>query len=396
MTEFRTAQLTRLSLTGFRNYAELSLPFSAGMIAFVGPNGAGKTNILEAISFLTAGRGLRRAPLADIVRKPGPPGEDTASEAEGAEGHGWSVAATVLLDGHETRIGTGLVSGSTGRKVRIDGEDVRGSESLLDYVRVLWLVPAMDGLFTGPASDRRRFVDRLTLAIDPAHGRRVSDFENALRQRNRLLDQGGSDAFLGALEQQVAELGTAVSIARSETTGLLGRMITEQAGQDLPFPRAGVALEGAFEAEMLGMSASDREDHYRMMLRDGRYRDRAAGRTLNGPHLSDLKVWHADKSMPAAQSSTGEQKALLIGLILAHAELTGKVSGMTPLLLLDEIAAHLDPNRRAALFAKLNDLGGQVFMTGTDIALFEALPDDAQVFEIRDQTGTLVKGPAAP
>ena len=382
MTDFRTARLTRLSLTGFRNYETLSLNLSAKLVAFVGANGAGKTNILEAISFLTAGRGLRRATLADIARKTG----------DGS----WSVAATVLLDGLDTKIGTGLAAGGTGRKVRIDGEDVRGSESLLDYMRVLWLVPSMDGLFTGPASDRRRFLDRLTLAIDPAHGRRVSDFENALRQRNRLLDQGGSDAFLSALELQVAELGTAVSIARGDTVGLLSGMIAEQAAQGLPFPHAGIVLEGAFEAETLGLSASDREDQYRLLLKEGRPRDRAAGRTLTGPHLSDLKVTHAAKSMPAAQSSTGEQKALLIGLVLAHAELTSKVSGMTPVLLLDEVAAHLDPDRRAALFAKLNSLGGQVFMTGTDEGLFGALPEEAQVFEIWDHHGHLLKGPADP
>lgn len=370
MTEFRTAQLTRLSLTGFRNYSALSIDISAKLATFVGANGAGKTNILEAISFLTAGRGLRRATLADIAQK-------------GGDGS-WSVAATVMLDGLETKIGTGLAAGTPGRKVRIDGEEVRGSESLLDYMRVLWLVPSMDGLFTGPGSDRRRFLDRLTLAIDPSHGRRVADFENALRQRNRLLDQGGGDAFLTALEQQVAELGTAVAVARGETVGLLSQMIAEQVAQSLPFPHASVALEGAFESEMLGLSASDREDHYRQMLKEGRPRDRAAGRTLNGPHLSDLKVFHATKNMPAAQSSTGEQKALLIGLVLAHAELTTKVSGMTPVLLLDEIAAHLDPGRRSALFQKLNSLGGQVFMTGTDSALFEALPGDAAVFEIED------------
>jgi len=382
MTAFRTAQLTRLSLTGFRNYSSLTLRLSARMVAFVGANGAGKTNILEAISFLTAGRGLRRAALADVAAKDG----------DGS----WSVAATILLDGLETKIGTGLAAGSPGRKVRIDGEEVRGSESLLDYMRVLWLVPAMDGLFTGPGSDRRRFLDRLTLALDPAHGRRVSDFETALRQRNRLLDQGGSDAFLSALEQQVAELGTAVSIARGETVGLLGRMIAGQAAQDLPFPHAAVALEGAFEAETIGLSASDREDHYRRLLRDGRARDRAAGRTLTGPHLSDLAVQHAAKAMPAAQSSTGEQKALLIGLILAHAELTAKVSGMTPVLLLDEIAAHLDPDRRAALFSKLESLGGQVFMTGTDAALFEALPQGSELLEVKDRQCHLIRGSDAP
>lgn len=378
--QVRTSRITRLGLTGFRNYQALSLDIDGALVAFVGANGAGKTNILEAISFLTAGRGLRRATLSDIARK-------------GGDGS-WSVAATLVGDdGMETRIGTGLTAGGAGRRVRIDGADARGSESLLDYMRVLWLVPAMDGLFTGPASDRRRFLDRLTLAIDPAHGRRVADFETALRQRNRLLDQGGSDAFLSALELQVAELGTAVSIARGETVGLLGRMLAQDTGEALPFPKAQVALEGAFEAETLGLGASDREDLYLRMLREGRGRDRAAGRTLAGPHLSDLKVTHAAKAMPAGQSSTGEQKALLIGLVLAHADLTAKVSGLAPVLLLDEVAAHLDPDRRAALFARLVALGGQVFMTGTDAALFDALPDGSRMIEIRGGGGH-VRGPS--
>lgn len=378
MTEYRSARLTRLRLTGFRNYAALSINLSAKMVAFVGANGAGKTNILEAISFLTAGRGLRRAALADIAHKDG----------DGS----WSVAAKILLDDVETTLGTGAAAGVPGRKVRIDGEDMRSSESLLDYMRVLWLVPAMDGLFTGPGSDRRRFVDRLTLAIDPAHGRRVSDFESALRQRNKLLDQGASDAYLSALELQVAGLGTAVSLARQETVGLLRQMMADEPLEGSTFPQAALVLEGAFEAEMISMSASDQEDHYRLLLEQGRPRDRAAGRTLSGPHLSDLKVRHAAKDMPAAQSSTGEQKALLIGLVLAHAELTAKVSGMTPILLLDEVAAHLDPARRAALFAKLDALGGQVFMTGTDEALFDALPDRANVFEVGDHKAHLIRG----
>jgi DNA replication and repair protein RecF len=376
MTEYRSARLTRLTLTGFRNYAALSLDLSAKMVAFVGANGAGKTNILEAISFLTAGRGLRRAALADIAR---------------IDGDGtWSVAAKILLDDIETSLGTGATAGVPGRKVRIDGEDMRSSESLLDYMRVLWLVPAMDGLFTGPGSDRRRFLDRLTLAIDPAHGRRVSDFETALRQRNKLLDQGGSDAFLSALELQVAGLGTAVSLARQETVGLLRQMMAEQPLEGSTFPQASLSLEGAFEAEMFSLSASDQEDHYRRVLEQGRARDRAAGRTLSGPHLSDLKVRHAAKDMPASQSSTGEQKALLIGLVLAHAELTAKVSGMTPVLLLDEVAAHLDPDRRSALFAKLDALGGQVFMTGTDEALFTALPVLSEVFEVGGQKARVI------
>lgn len=368
MSEYRSARLTRLTLTGFRNYTSLTIDLSAKLVTFVGVNGAGKTNILEAISFLTAGRGLRRAA----------PGDVACVSGDGS----WSVSARLLLDGVETSIGTGAKAGTPGRRVRIDGEDVRGSDRLLDYMRVLWLVPSMDGLFTGPGSGRRRFLDRFTLAIDPAHGRRVSDFETALRQRNKLLEQGGSNAYLDALEQQVATLGTAVSLARQETVSLLQAMLNEQARTGSAFPSASLCLDGAFEADMDGQNASDREDHYLRQLASARPRDRAAGRTLYGPHLSDLTVRHAAKDMPASQSSTGEQKALLIGLVLAHAELTAKVSGMTPVLLLDEIAAHLDPERRAVLFDKLDLLGGQVFMTGTDRSLFAALPGNAQMFAI--------------
>ncbi|WP_153770309.1 DNA replication/repair protein RecF [Labrenzia sp. CE80] len=377
MADRRSAALSRLTLTNFRNYEHLDLAFSKPLIAFVGDNGIGKTNILEAISFLTAGRGLRRAPFADVGRVSGP--------------GSWSVSTILNQNGDETRIGTGLTNGEAGRRVRIDGEDVRSSENLLDYMRVLWLVPSMDGLFTGPGSDRRRFLDRLTLSIDPTHGRRVSNFEKALRQRNKLLDHGGSSGFLSAIETQVAELGTAVSLARSETVTLLGETVKAQAETGLPFPLASLTLDGAFEMATRGMSASDREDHYKDLLSEGRGRDRAAGRTLMGPHLSDLLVRHAAKDMPAAKSSTGEQKALLIGLILAHAELTASITGMTPVLLLDEIAAHLDPNRRKALFTRLLDLGGQVFMTGTDASLFEALPQEGEVFEISSDGSALLE-----
>jgi DNA replication and repair protein RecF len=376
MTNSTSVVVSRLTLTDFRNYERLDLTFSEPLVAFVGNNGLGKTNILEAISFLTAGRGLRRAPFADIAR---------------VSGSGdWAVSAVLSVDDLETRVGTGFTAGEPGRRVRIDGEDVKSSERLLDYVRILWLVPAMDGLFTGPAGDRRRFLDRLTLSIDPGHGRRVSDFEKALRQRNRLLEHGGSDSYLSALEQQVAELGTAVSAARHETVSLLGETLKGQAEAGLPFPTASLALEGAFETATVGMSASDREDHYLELLREGRGRDRAAGRTLMGPHLSDLQVRHVAKAMPASQSSTGEQKALLVGLILAHAELTAAVSGMKPVLLLDEIAAHLDPNRRAAMFARLSLLGLQAFMTGTDDILFKDMPAGSQVFKLADGDVTML------
>ncbi|KZL19517.1 DNA replication and repair protein RecF [Pseudovibrio axinellae] len=367
--------LSRLALTDFRNYSAASVELGSRMVAFVGNNGAGKTNILEAISFLSAGRGLRRVTLGDIAR------------ADGAGG--WAVST--VLDGEygETRIGTGLTAGEAGRRVRIDGEEARSSEALLEYLRVLWLVPSMDGLFTGSASDRRKFLDRLVLSLNPSHGRSVASFEKALRQRNRLLSDGGTPEFLDAIEAQVAELGTAVALARSETVSLLSKTLDNQKQLGLPFPTAEIHLQGAFEAATIGLCASDREDCYRALLVEGRFRDRAAGRTLDGPHRSDLYVVHCEKQMPASQASTGEQKALLIGLVLAHADLTASISGMTPILLLDEVAAHLDPGRREALFTRLEALGGQVFMTGTDQTLFKDLPSGAQIFEVANGTISL-------
>ncbi|GGF02224.1 DNA replication/repair protein RecF [Stappia taiwanensis] len=360
--------LRRLALTNFRSYETFSLTLDAPLVAFVGENGAGKTNLLEAVSLLTAGRGLRRAPLGEIARK-------------GSSGD-WSVAAVVDGPQGETRIGVGHRPGETGRRIRIDGADARNSEQLLDYLRVLWLLPSMDGLFTGPAGDRRRFLDRFVLAVDPGHGRRVADLEKTLRARNRLLDGNGAPEFLDAVEAQLAPLAVAVCFARRETVALLAERVAAQASLGLPFPQAGISLDGPFEEEADACAAGDLEDRYRARLVETRRRDRAAGRTLDGPHRSDLKVHHLAKDMPAGLASTGEQKALLIGLVLAHAEVTAAMSGMTPLLLLDEVAAHLDPNRRAALFARLAELGPQVLMTGTDPLLFSALPRESEVFQV--------------
>ncbi len=360
--------LRSLSLTDFRNYAHASVAFAPGLVALVGENGAGKTNLLEAVSLLTAGRGLRRAQLEDVCRM----------DAEG----GWAVSARIDGAVGETRIGVGYARGDTGRRIRIDGSDVRASEQLLDHLRVLWLLPSMDGLFTGPAGDRRRFLDRLVLAVDPGHGRRVADLEKTLRARNRLLDEGGSPAFLDAVEAQLAPLAVAVSYARREAVELLQARILVQDQLGLPFPRAGIALVGEFEAEAGMRNASDLEDWFRESLAVTRGRDRAAGRTLTGPHRSDLDVRHLAKDMPAALASTGEQKALLIGLVLAHAEVTTATAGMTPVLLLDEVAAHLDPGRRKALFVRLAELRLQVLMTGTDVQLFAGLPDGSAILKV--------------
>ena len=361
--------LRRLKLVSFRNYAALTLPLGPGHVVLTGENGSGKTNLIEALSFLSPGRGLRRASYDDV--------------ASVSAQDGFAIHATLdsMIYG-EVEIGTGTAGGGeSGRKVRINGVGASGDE-LLDYARVLWVVPSMDGLFTGGASDRRRFLDRMVLAIDTAHGKRVLDYEKAMRSRNRLLSDGNSDnQWLDAIESQMAELGIAIAAARAECMRLIAAMI-ERLPTDGPFPKADCFLEGALEQRISVEAAIDLEEDFRRGLRDGRARDRAAGRTLEGPHRTDLIVQHRPKSMPAALCSTGEQKALLIGLILAHARLTGELSGMAPILLLDEIAAHLDTGRRAALFGILDDLGGQAFMTGTDRSLFEALEGDAQFFNV--------------
>ncbi len=363
--------LTALTLRDLRNYAVLDLSFGRTLVVLTGPNGAGKTNLLEAISLLSPGRGLRRASFEEIVRN--------GSEA------GWTIAARLARAGEETRIGTGLM-GAPGeartRKVRINGAPAPSADVLLDYLRVLWLTPAMDGLFTGSAGDRRRFLDRLVLTIDAGHARRARDFERLLTQRNRILEENGDPAWLSAVETELAAHAVAVALARAETVALLSARMARDAENAGAFPAGRIALVGDFDRALAGRSASEAELSYRQALAGSRAADRAAGRTLHGPHRSDLEVVFAAKDMPAARSSTGEQKALLIGLVLAHAEIVAEASGMTPILLLDEVAAHLDPGRRVALFDRLASLGCQTFMTGTDSALFADLPPDASRYHV--------------
>ncbi|EUC00730.1 DNA replication and repair protein recF [Rhizobium sp. CF080] len=361
--------LSRLKLTDFRNYAEAALPLDGRHVVLTGENGAGKTNLLEAVSFLSPGRGLRRAVLSDVTRV-------------GAAG-GFTIFADIDgMDG-EVSIGTGIEPGegeSVARKLRINGTPAKSTEELTDHLSVLWLTPAMDGLFTGASSDRRRFLDRLVLSLDPAHGRRASDFERAMRSRNRLLSEGRFDpSWLSAIEAQMAGLGIAMAAARQEMLGLL-RALSGNSGET-PFPTPVLALQGFMDGAM-DRPAADLEEDYLDMLRNGRNRDAAAGRTLDGPHRSDLLVRHREKDMEAERCSTGEQKALLIGLVLAHARLTADMTGYAPILLLDEIAAHLDEGRRAALFDLVHGLGGQSFMTGTDRSMFSALADRAQFFTV--------------
>ncbi|MGX8010277.1 DNA replication/repair protein RecF [Mesorhizobium sp. ORM8.1] len=366
------SHISKLILTNFRNYAALSLDLAPGAVVLSGDNGAGKTNLLEAISLLTPGRGLRRAPYGDVAREGGDGGFALHARIEGPEG--------------EVEIGTGIsggdAAGEGGRRVRINGAPARSIEEMLEWLRVVWLTPAMDGLFPGPAADRRRFLDRLVLAIDPGHGQRALDYEKAMRGRNRLLTEGSRDgAWFDAIEMQMAETGVAIAAARAELVRLLAAMIDKLPNSG-PFPQADISLSGELESEVAVAPAVDVEERFRRALASGRERDRAAGRTLDGPHRSDLVVRHRPKSMPAELCSTGEQKALLVGIVLSHARLTGEMSGLTPILLLDEIAAHLDAGRRAALFAILEDLNCQSFMTGTDAALFSSLAGRAQFLTV--------------
>ena len=345
--------ISKLTLTNFRNYATLTIDLAPGAVVFSGDNGAGKTNLLEAISFLTPGRGLRRAPYADVAREGGDGGFALHARLDGPDG--------------QVEIGTGISGGDTagegGRRVRINGAPARSAEDMLEWLRVVWLTPAMDSLFTGPAADRRRFLDRLVLAIDPGHGQRAIDYEKAMRGRNRLLTEGSrDDRWFDAIETQMAETGVAIAAARAEMVRLLAAMI-DRLPDTGPFPQADIGLSGDLEAEIAAAPAVDVEERFRRTLIEGRDRDRAAGRTLEGPHRSDLVVRHRPKAMPAELCSTGEQKALLVGIVLSHARLTGEMSGMTPILLLDEIAAHLDSRRRAALFSILEELNCQAFMS---------------------------------
>lgn len=342
--------LSRLALTDFRNHAALLLTPGAGFVLLTGENGAGKTNVLEAVSLLAPGRGLRRAPLADMARQGGP--------------GGFGVAA--MLGGEDVELATGALATAPDRRLtRVQGAAATAN-ALTEWITVLWLTPAMDRLFVEPAGERRRFLDRLTLALTPAHGQHAARYEAAMRARNRLLAEEGrpDPAWLAALEAQMAEHGEQIEVARRNTVDLLADALAEQ--PEGPFARAGLLLEG-------WQGGADRllDD-----LRAGRARDAAAGRALVGPHRSDLVVTHLGKRQLAALSSTGEQKALLLGIVLAHAELVAARVGRPPVLLLDEVAAHLDPRRRAALFERLAGRG-QVWMTGTEPALFEAIGAEA-------------------
>ena len=339
--------ITRLTLTDFRNHIAASIAAGPGMVVITGDNGAGKTNILDAISLLAPGRGLRGAALSDAARIDGP--------------GGWSVAAHLQLREGEVQIGTGTQSAAPERRlVRINGAAASAS-ALSDWLALVWLTPAMDRLFSESTGSRRRFFDRLVLALHPGHGARVARYEAAMRERTRLLTADGpaDPVWLAGLEADMAEHGAAVTAARADLAVSLAGALAQ-------------APEGPFARPLIELAGND-ADGLAARLARGRGRDAAAARAIEGPHRADLVVTHADKAMPAGACSTGEQKALLIAIVLAHAALVAQRSGRPPILLLDEIAAHLDGSRRAALFGQLAAMGVQAWMTGTDAALFADL-----------------------
>ena len=368
------ARIRRLTLSNFRSYRAAAFTVDAQLAVLIGPNGAGKTNLIEAISLLAPGRGLRRATLDEVAF---------------AEGDGsWAVAAEVEGALGLATLGTGIEppaseDATPSRRYRVDGEPASSAAAFSDHLSIVWLTPAMDGLFGGPASERRRFLDRLVLAVDGTHSARVNALERSLRSRNRLLEQPNPDPhWLDAIEHETAEIAIAVAAARAETVRRLAAALARNRDPASPFPWAGIALDGWIENALMELPATEVEDRYRVSLRGNRARDAAAGRTTDGAHLTDLEVLYGPKGIAAAQASTGEQKALLIGLVLAHAGLVAEMTRFAPLLLLDEVIAHLDPSRRTALYNALAALDAQVWMTGADPAPFAEVAERAQVFSV--------------
>ena len=390
--------ISRLALTDFRNHAAALVEAGAGFVLLSGPNGAGKTNILEAVSLLTPGRGLRGASLGEMARSEGPGGFGVAATLlapSPQRGEGWgegeqaqrasdpgefAQAPSTLTQPSPSRerasgisLGTGtLAAAPERRQVRINGAPA-SVNSLSEWLSVLWLTPAMDRLFADSAGNRRRFLDRLTLALEPGHASHAARYEAAMRARNKLLSEpdAADPAWLAALEAGMAEHGAELGDARARTVTALTQAMADQSGDD--FPRAALALDGWAQG---GLAAA---------LKASRGRDAAAGRATVGPHRQDLVVNHVAKDQPASRGSTGEQKALLLGLVLAHADLVANRCGAPPILLLDEVAAHLDPARRAALFARLEGRG-QVWMTATEPELFADIGPEATRFHVEGGT----------
>jgi len=376
--------VARLTLADFRSYAHLRLETDDRPVVLTGANGAGKTNLLEALSFLVPGRGLRNARLGEVARR-------EAGEPEADSGRLWAVAAGVrgprgAVDLGTGRDGAGLAAGRERRVVRIDGETARGQADLAGHFAAVWLTPRMDRLFAEGGAARRRFVDRLVFGFDAAHAGRVAAYEQALRERARLLRDAASGrrtdgVWLAALEDTMATRGVAVAAARRDMATRLATFCAESPG---PFPAADVALAGAVEGWLDDGPALAAEDRFRAALAAGRAADAESGTTGVGPHRGDLVVRDVATGVAAEQCSTGQQKALLIAIVLASARLQARERGSVPLLLLDEVAAHLDQRRRLALFEELLGLGAQAWMTGTEPEVFRPLAGEAQFFRVAD------------
>lgn len=360
--------LRTLQLNDYRNFETLTLEIEAQIVAFYGDNGAGKTNLLESLSLFTQGRNLRKADAKSLVKQ----GSET----------GYSVFIR-MDDGASVASGLRMEEGVWVKKLRINETSIKSAQDFSQLIRPLWLTPAMDGLFVASPGERRRYIDRMVLTLDPEHGARVQGYERALASRNKLLSEHSFDAlWLQALEKDIVERGVAIVAARQDLISRLNFLIETK--QKTSFPNARLALEGDIDTQFLCLSSCvDLEDWFAKQLQSCRNKDKYSGRTSVGPHTSDLYVHHCPKDMPAALCSTGEQKALLIGLMLAHAQLVSELSPVRPILLLDEIAAHLDPDKRLALFDELERLNLQTFMTGTDAMLFEGLGEGAQICEVK-------------
>ncbi|HEX3500291.1 MAG TPA: DNA replication/repair protein RecF [Stellaceae bacterium] len=373
----------RLVLTDFRCYQQARVTVDARPVVLTGANGAGKTNLLEAISFLAPGRGLRRARLGEVDRRTAPDGAADAAMPAAA----WAVAAEVATPRSVIQIGTGreaTASGGERRVVRIDGASARSQTALAEHVNLVWLTPQMDRLFVEGASPRRRFLDRLVYGFDPEHATRVAAYEQALRERAKLLRDGPYDAaWLDALEESMARHGVAIAAARCDVAA---RLDAACAAGVAGFPSASLAVSGTVEAALADRPALAVEDESRARLAASRRQDAESGGVASGPHRSDLAVRHAGTGVAAAQCSTGEQKALLIAILLANSRLQAALRGVAPIMLLDEIVAHLDRERRQALFAELLALGAQAWLTGTDEDSFAELRGAAQFLRVANAT----------
>ena len=374
----------KLSVSAFRNYKNLRLELSRKPIVLTGHNGAGKTNLMEALSFLTPGTGLRKARLSNIDMVSAKNEDQLAEITDGTQRY-WAVSVDLELENEKLVIGTGrderaAASGGDKRIVRINGQQAKSHSILLEYLTLSWITPQMDRLFLDGLSQRRRFLDRLVYAFDPKHAGRVSAYTYAIRERSRLIKSGNTDdAWYLALENKIAETGVAIVAARRELVNRLGPIASLSLG---PFPGAILKLVGDIECWLSNAAALEVEDRYKRELIEARKSRNREPFSIPGPHKTDLFVSHSIKNIPASQCSTGEQKALLIAIILSHARLRKIEFGHSPLMLLDEVTAHLDSQRRDMLFEILESLDSQVWMTGTEVSLFTSIQTRAQFFEI--------------